>query len=182
MDIIFKMLNKTEILIVDTMEHQFLSVGDDPMMTVANLLTCGLIVGTNLPLIIFILNQGSKTFLDWLIVFDCFLCMSNSLLLFIRLFDFWGSICGSHIFFSFFTNLSNRLLTLGIALYRFTLVLGSSLVLTRSQKQILEKIILLAIFLISFHLTGCAVYFRENYIYFLGNTYFESLFYEYFNC
>ena len=161
------MLNKTETLIVDTVEHEFLSIGNDPLMSVANLVTCGLIVGTNVPLIIFILNQGSKTFLDWLIVFDCFLCMSNSLLLLIRLFNFWGSICGFHVFFSFFTNLCNRLLTLGVAFYRFTLVLGS-IVWTSYQKKILEKSILLAIFLISFHLTGLAVYYREDYRHFLG--------------
>ena len=128
MDTIFEMLNKSEILIVDTVEHHFKSVPNDLMLKLANLLTCGLIVGTNVPLIIFILKQGSKTFLDQLVVFDCFLCMSNALLLFIRLFDFWGTICGCHIFFSFFIQLSNKLLTLGIALYRFILVLGSSLV------------------------------------------------------
>ena len=175
MDTIFEMLNKSEILIVDTVEHHFRSVPNepmmnDPMMRLANVLTCGLIVGTNIPLIIFILKQGSKTFLDRLVILDCFLCMSNALLLFIRLFDFWGSICGCHIFFSFFIQLSNKLLTLGIALYRFILVLGSSLVWTQYQRKIFEKLILLAILLISVQLTGWAVYYREDYRYFLGNT------------
>ena len=169
MDIISAMLNKSEILIVDTVEHHFRSVPHDQMIRAANLLTSGLIVGTNIPLIIFILKQGSKTFLDRLVVFDCFLCMSNALLLFIRLFDFWGSICGFHIFFSFFIQLSNKLLTLGIALYRFILVLGSSLVWTQYQRKLFEKLILLTILLISVQLTGWAVYYRGDYRYFLGN-------------
>ena len=141
----------------------------DQMIRAANLLTCGLIVGTNIPLIIFILKQSSKTFLDRLVLIDCFLCMSNALLLFIRLFDSWGSICGCHIFFSFYIQLSNKLLTLGIALYRFILVLGSSLVWTQYQRKSFEKLILLTILLISVQLTGWAVYYREDYRYFLGN-------------
>ena len=169
MNIIFVMLNKTETLIVDTVEHEFLSIGNDPLMSVANLVTCGLIVGTNVPLIIFILNQGSKTFLDWLIVFDCFLCMSNSLLILIRLFNFWGNFCGFVVFFSFFINLCNRLLTLGVAFYRFALVLGS-LVWTSYQKKILEKSILHAILLVSVYLTGWAVNYREDYRHFLGKS------------
>ena len=58
MNIIFVMLNKTETLIVDTLEHEFLSIGNDPLMSVANLVTCGLIVGTNVPL----LRQTSDVF------------------------------------------------------------------------------------------------------------------------
>ena len=157
---------------VDTVEHEFTSIGDEsilPWMRVAIFVTFCLILGTNVPLIVFIMNQGSKTFLDRLVVFDCFLCMSNALLLFIRLFDFWGSICGCHIFFSFYIQLSNKLLTLGIALYRFILVLGSSLVWTQYQRKSFEKLILLTILLISVQLTGWAVYYREDYRYFLGN-------------
>ena len=189
MDTIFEMLNKSEILIVDTVEHHFRSVPNepmmsDPMMRLANVLTCGLIVGTNVPLIIFILKQGSKTFLDRLVIFDCFLCMSNSLLLLkvyfkssfehneihFGSFDIWGAICRCHVFFSFFSNLFNRLLTLGIAFYRFTLVFGSSLVWTTYQRKIFERIIMFVILLFSVFLTGWAIYYREDYRNFLGIT------------
>ena len=78
------------------------------------------------------------------------------------------AICGCHIFFSFFIQLSNKLLTLGIALYRFILVLGSSLVWTQYQRKVFEKLILLTILLISVRLTGWAVYYRDDYRYFLG--------------
>ena len=166
-------LNKTEILIVDTLEHEFLSFGDDSMlllMRLAQFITCGLILGTNLPLIIFTVNQKSKTFLDRLIIFDCILCLLN-LRIVIRLLDysdFDAVHCICHVFFSFFTNLCNRLLSLGIVIYRITLVLGSSFMFSSNQKKILENIILLAILLPSLNLTGWAIYYREDYIYFLS--------------
>ena len=164
---------------MDTLEHEFLSSGDDSMlllMRLAQFLTCGLILVTNVPMIIFTTNQGSKTFLDWLIVFDCFLCLSN--LHVIMLLHYFSDndvgFCICHVFFSFFSNLCNRLLTLGIVIYRFTLVLGSSFMFSPNQKRILENIIILAILLTSLNLTGWAIYYREDYKYFLGEVQSED--------
>ena len=176
-------LNKTELLIVDTLEHEFLSSGDDSMLLMlrlAQFITCGLILGTNVPLIIFTMKQGSKTFLDWLIVFDCFLCLSNlhvvalglknnkrngSLL--IHYYDSDVHFC-FRVFFSFFCNLCNKLLTLGIVIYRFTLVLGSSFLFSPYQIKMLENLILLLILFTSLNLTGWAMYYREDYRHFLS--------------
>ena len=165
--------NKSEILVVDTLEHEFLSSGDDSMlllMRLAKLLTCGLILVTNVPMIIFTTNQGSKTFLDWLIVVDCFLCLSN--LHVVMLLNYFSNkdvgFCICYVFFSFFSNLCNRLLTLGIVIYRFILVLGSSFMFSPNQIKVLENIILVAILLTSLNLTGWAIYYREDYKYFLG--------------
>ena len=156
---------------MDTLEHEFLSFGDHSMlMRLAQFLTCGLILGTNLPLIIFTVNQKSKTFLDWLIIFDCILCLLN-LRTVIRLpnySDYDTAFCIFHVFFSYFTNLCNRLLSLGIVIYRFTLVLGSSFVFSSNQKRVLENIILSAILLSSLILTGLAIYYREDYYFFLS--------------
>ena len=74
-----------------------------------------------------------------------------------------------HSFVAFFVHLCKRLLTLGIAIYRFTLVLGSSLVWSSNQRKKFEKIIFLSILLISVLLTGLAVYYKEDYKYYLGN-------------
>ena len=166
-------LNKTEIIILDTLEHEFLSSGDDSMlllMRLAQFITCGLILGTNLPLILFIVKQEFKTFLDWLIIFDCILCLFNlrSVILLLNYSNFNAVFCICHVFFSFFTNLCNRLLSLGIVIYRFTLVLGSSFVFSSHKKKVLENIVLLAILLSSLNLTGWAIYYREDYRYFLS--------------
>ena len=164
---------------VDTLEHEFLSSGDDSMLMMlrlAQFFTCGLILGTNVPMIIFTMNQGSKTFLDWMIIFDCFLCLVNLKVVMIFTyiphdnidFDFGFGFCMCHVFSTFFCVLCNKLLTLGIAIYRFTLVLGSSFVFSINQKRVLENIILLAILLISLNLTSWAFYYREDYKPFLG--------------
>ena len=157
---------------VDRVEHEFLTSASDDLMTqCCKFITCGLILGTNVPLIMFIMNQGSKTFLDWLIVFDCFLCLTNlhTVILFLHLSDFWSGFCICHVFFNFFSNLCIRLLTLGIVIYRFTLVLGSSFFLSSNQKKILEKVILFVILLTSLNLTGWAVYYRDDFRHFLGD-------------
>lgn len=176
-EVVLNILSKTEILIVDTVEHEFQSSGDiKPILLftlrLAKIFSCGLILGTNVPMIIFTINQGSKTFLDWLIVFDCFLCLGNiyGLLLIRPSYVSYEDIgfCEFHSFLLFFIQLCNRLLTLGIAIYRFTLVLGWSLVFTTNQKKNLEIFISLFILIISFIFTGLAIYYKEDYRDFLG--------------
>ena len=160
---------------VDSLEHEFLSSGDDSallMLRLAQFITCGLILGTNVPMILFTMNQGSKTFLDWMIVFDCFLCLGNlsviMFLTYISVDNVGSGFCICHVFSNFFCFLCSGLLTLGIAIYRFTLILGSSFVFSSNQKWVFENIILLAILLISLNLTGWAFYYREDYKPFLG--------------
>ena len=105
---------------VNTLDHEFPTINDDSLlllMRLARIITCGLILGANVPIIIFIMNQGSKTFLDWLIVFDSFLCLSNlrnGILLVDTLQNYHDSIdiCTCHVFLSFFSSLCNRLCTL----------------------------------------------------------------------
>ena len=173
---------KMEILLVETVEHEFRSSGDHSTLVLLRLalfVTSGLILGTNVPMIIFILKEATKTFLDWLIVFDCILCLLNLngllVLLFYRVLDnntmysyFDADFCTYHVFLSFFINLCNRLLSLGIVVYRFTLVIGSSCLISSNPKKALETIVLLAILLPSLYLTGWAIYYREDYNNFLS--------------
>ena len=81
-EVSFTLLERSEKLIVDTLEHEFVDSGDDSMMFLIKLaqwLTCSLILGTNGPMIHFIMKQVSKTFLDWLVLFDCWLCLREVL-------------------------------------------------------------------------------------------------------
>ena len=173
-EVTFTLLSKTEILIVDTVEHEFLSSGDKPMLLftlrLTQILTCAFVLATNVPMIYFIMNQRCKTFLDWSIVFDCFLCLGNlhTLSILIRLSDDDVGFCEYHVSLMFFFNLCNRLLTLGIVIYRFILVLGRSIVFTTHQKKVLEIFIPLSILSVSLNLTGWAGYYREDYRHFLG--------------
>ena len=59
MEILFTILGRTEVLVVDTVEHEFLRAGDDSMtflMRICQWITCILILVTNVPLIIFIMK------------------------------------------------------------------------------------------------------------------------------
>ena len=179
-------LNKTELLMVDvdTLEYEFLILGDDPsllLLRLAQFITCGLILGTNVPLIMFIMKQGSKTFLDWLIVIDCLLCLSNLHVIALgpknSITNEWNGIMEHYygnsvfcfrVFLILFCNLTNRLLTLGIVIYRFATVLGSAFLFSSKQIKVLEYFILITILLTSLNLTGWAVYYREDFRPFLG--------------
>ena len=167
-------LNQTEILIVEKVEHKLCCEHGDGslliLMRLAQIITCGLILGANLQIIIFIVNQGSKTFLDWLIIFDCLLCLTDlRIIILILNYSDFVDFCVYHVGLTFFTTLCSKLLSLGIVVYRFTLVLGSSLVFLPNQKKVLENIILFAILSTSLILTGGAVYYKEENRHFLSN-------------
>ena len=74
-EVSFTLLERSEKLVVDTLEHEFVDSGDYFLVKFAQWLTCFLILGTNGPMINFIMKQVSKTFLDWLVLFDCWLCL-----------------------------------------------------------------------------------------------------------
>ena len=172
-EVIITLINRTEMLMLDSIEREFPSSVDDfsaILIGLTRFFSFGIILGTNIPMIIFIMRQESKTFLDCLIVFHCILCLGNlhAIIFTISFSDYWVGFCIFHSFFVFFVNLCKRLLTLGIAVYRVTLVLGSSLVWTSYQRRFFEKFIFLSILLTSVYLTGWAVYYREDYKNFLS--------------
>ena len=172
MDVVITIFNQTELLMVDKLELKLQIFVDDPMLPyirLAQFITCVLILGSNLQIIIFIMNQGSKTFLDWLVIFDCILCLSNlRVVILLSNYSDFVDFCIFHVFLSYFTNLCNRLLSLGIVIYRLTLVLGSSLMFSSYQKKMIENSILLVILIASLKMTGWAIYYRENNRYFLS--------------
>ena len=130
------------------------------------------------------------TFLDRLVVLDCGLCLSNIFIL-IQFNDLSGVVdlgpCAFYVFMSFHVNLINKLLTLGIVIYRFALVLCSSVVRTPYQRKSIENCILMFIFWTSFILTSWAFYYREDSRQYLGKSAFiyfvikENIKYQYFS-
>ena len=172
MEVVITIFNQTELFLVDKSELELQIFLDDPMLPfirLAQFITCVLILGSNLQIIIFIMNQASKTFLDQLVIFDCFLCLSNvPVVMLLSNYSDFIDFCIFHVFLSYFTNLCNRLLSLGIVIYRLTLVLGSSLMFSSYQKKMIENSILLVILIASLKMTGWAIYYRENNRYFLS--------------
>ena len=64
-------------LTFDNVEQIFHDERNDSILTFTKWISCVLILFTNVPLLVFIMKQASKSFLDWLIVIDCLLCLSN---------------------------------------------------------------------------------------------------------
>jgi len=123
-----------------------------------------LILTTNGYLLQFIMKQPTKTFLDWMIVLDTSLCISNiSTIIMIgqRIF------CYFIVNFSFFINISNRLLTAGIVIYQYVFVMKSHLVQTTVQRKALEILIIASILVPSLLLTGLSVYYKDYYLQYL---------------
>ena len=63
MEILLNILGRTEVLVVDTVEHEFRRSGDDSVMFLMKMvqwMTCVLILATNVPLIIFIMKVKIK--------------------------------------------------------------------------------------------------------------------------
>ena len=63
MEILFSLLGRTEVLVVNTVEYEFLRSGDDSVMFLMKMsqwMTCVLIIATNVPLIIFIMKVNKS--------------------------------------------------------------------------------------------------------------------------
>ena len=78
--------------------------------------------------------------------------------------------CYFLVFFAFFINISNRLLTIAIVAYRYVFVLKNWLVATPAQRRVFSSLILLFILLPSLLLTGVAVHYRDYWLRFLSRT------------
>ena len=124
-------------LILDTVEHHIeeeavtkvtkiarvLRLSPSPVQAVqvVQWLAILLIVTSNSSLIYFILRQQSKTFLDWMVIIDCCLGFNQCFSVLVV-----GSRIRSFCYFSpfngYFVSILNRLLNVGIVIYRFVFV------------------------------------------------------------
>ena len=112
------------------------------------------------------MKQTSRTFLDWMIIFDSALCLLNVqsiLTIGFRL----KNICFISIFSAFALNLLNRLLTVAIVAYRYVFVLMSMRVQTQAQRSFFSSALVLFILVLSLVTTLGAVYYRDYFRQFL---------------
>ena len=71
-------------------------------------------------------------------------------------------------FFAYLINLCNRLLTVGIVIYRYVFVIKNHLVKTPQQRQKFSALIFGFIIIISIFMTGWALYYKDKYHHFWG--------------
>ena len=132
-----------------------------------------LILVTNVPLIYFLLQQASKTFLDKLIIIDCLLCILNIAMTSViviasyHIQDF--KFCFT-IFVSLYFIFCNRFLTLSIVICRYVFVLHSSLVETDRQRRTFEGVIYNTIFILPLLMTSGSFVYRDNFNLYLSMT------------
>ena len=173
MNISLSVLNKSicESIYDGVLEHLFLYNRNDTNLLTASTISNILIILTNGYLLYFTLRRPKKTFLDWMMVCDCILCICNVFTLVHMSHKLFH--CYFIPFFSYFINICNRLLALGIVFYRYTYVIKNNLVRTKTQQKALESIIFGFIMITSLAMTGFSVYYKDASRTFLcNNNYF----------
>ena len=161
-NISFSACNLIENLIIDQIEHVVhyddTNLVNTQIFRACQLVSVMLILTTNGYLLQFIIKQPTKTFLDWMMILDISLCISNIVTI---------VMIGQRIFchfiskFSFFINICNRLLTAGIVIYRYVFVMKNNLVRTTFQRKALEIFIIGSILIPSSILTLFAAYYKD---------------------
>ena len=131
-----------------------------------------LILTINIPLLKIILKQ-SYTFINMLIAADCILCVVNSIVLFKIFIGPYEDpvLCLISAPYGYLINLLNRLLSIGILVYRYVFVFRSSWVETKHQRKIFSIILCGAICSTAFLATSLCVLYRDQYFHYLGKIY-----------
>ena len=128
-------------------------------------ISCILIIFSNGYLINIIKNQMKST-LDWLILMDSILCILSCIPI-IRL-GIFGPLsipfCFIIIFFFYFISVSNRVVTMGISIYRYVLVVHHMRMREKINRQIFNNILFSAIIFPSLVITAFSIYYRDNYV------------------
>ena len=121
-----------------------------------------LVLATNLPLIILIMKQTSRTFLDWIIITDCMLgvvhmiCSSASQIYTDNNFCFVR-------FIVLFLALLNRFINTSISFYRYVFILHNSLIQTKRQRTMFHCLLLSLILVPAVTMTGATIYYRHHF-------------------
>ena len=124
----------------------------------------------NIPLLSKIFQKANFTFINKLITADCILCLSNCIILFnIALGGRKNStICLMSPTFGYFVNILNRLLMIGIVVYRYVFVLKHSWVQTQDKRRNFCLGLAGAIISVSGFSTFLCILYRDQYLFYLG--------------
>ena len=155
---------------MENIEHIFLDgvSFDNTIFLVASGLSCLTILTANGYLLHFIIKQPTKTFLDWMMVFDSILCICNVVTIAYIVDEEYFEIgknlnlCYFLPYFTYCINLLNRLLTIGIVVYRYVFVIKHRIVWTQNQRRTLGTKIFGAIIVFSLLMTSWATFYKDE--------------------
>ena len=136
------------------------------------------IIIANLPILWIIWKENSQTFINQLIGIDCLLCL-GMIPVVLNHSSVFQLPCSFITSYAFFASLLNRLLPVGIIIYRFIYVCRSSWVLTAHQRKVCQISLSLSILALPICLTIGSWIYREKYAYYLictgqGDKFFDS--------
>ena len=129
-----------------------------------------LILLVNIPVLIKVFQKTNLTFIDKLITADCILCLSNCIILFSIVLGKTknSSICLVSPPFGYFVNISKRLLSIGIVIYRYVFVLRNSWVQTQDQRRVFCLGLAMIILFIAAFSTFFCIFYKDQYLFYLG--------------
>ena len=98
---------------------------------------CIAIIGTNVPVIYMLLNKCQATVVNFLIAIDCFLSLLHIFKILYSAFQvhIGPVLCGIYTPVAFFLSFLNRLIPVGIVLFRYVFVCRSHLVVSAGQRK-----------------------------------------------
>ena len=128
-----------------------------------------LIYLTNGFLINITMKQRNKSALDMMMLMDSILCIFNSLVIIrtglLATSSYEDSLVACYFFnfFNYFVTTFNRLVNVGIVVYRFVFVLQHSFVQGHCQRKKFIQILFSSMFVTSTVLTGFSAYYKDSY-------------------
>ena len=153
------------IITIDDIEHSF----QGKTSTLAKILTWISLIFINAinGYLIHVIKNKMNSLLDWLILMDCILCIFNCISL-IKHGIFGKSLENIPMCFFFnlnayFINVSNKLVTIGISIYRYVFVVHYISMHNQNQRQIFTQTLISAIIIIPLTMTGYFIYYVDHY-------------------
>ena len=137
---------------------------------VFSLVAIMLILLINIPVLSKVFQKTNFIFIDKLITADCILCLSNCIILFSIVLGKTknSSICLVFPPFGYFVNITKRLLSIGIIVWRYVFVLHNSWVQTQDQRRLFCLGLALTILFIAVFSTFFCIFYRDQYLFYLG--------------
>ena len=162
--IMFENISIFSINLENNIERYFTPEKIIPLVAIA------LILLINIPVLSKVFQKTNFTFIDKLITADCILCLSNCIILFSIVLGKTknSSICLVSPPFGYFVNISKRLLSIGIVIYRYVFVLRNSWVQTQDQRRVFCLGLAVTILFIAAFSTFFCIFYKDQYLFYLG--------------
>ena len=153
-----------DFFVLTSLDKEKLTTLTDSNLQIFLLVTIILIYIINGVLINFIMKQSKRSEMDSMMLMHSILCILNTFFIIRTSFSFTENteVCLCFTLLGYWVNSSNRLLDMGIVIYRYVLVVKHIVVHGPYQRKLLSQKIFFTIFWSSAIFTGYAAYFKDT--------------------